>query len=160
MHPKLAPVTDTGYQYNIHTGFHANAYLLAKSRQSILARSFHEGPPSHSPPASPVFPTRHFSFPDDQPLIPSKPFTPNPYLDAKLADASFIDFLEGDHLAHCFDYLRQSLMCSADSNLESGVKNGDGVDVTGWGMKRVCRDFDRVRDWVGEWRGEDGVGLN
>ncbi|KAF2846249.1 hypothetical protein T440DRAFT_406254 [Plenodomus tracheiphilus IPT5] len=74
-------------------------------------------------------------------------------------------FLESDHLAHCFDYLRQSLMCAADSNLEEGVPNGEGegwegVDITGWGVQRVCRDFMGVRDWVEEWRGDERGGVN
>ncbi|KAH9878051.1 hypothetical protein J1614_003268, partial [Plenodomus biglobosus] len=81
--------------YNLHTAYHAKSYLLAKqshitAQQSHSRRSLFTGPPSHSPPASPIFPTRRSP----------PPFTLNPYLDAKLASPSFTTFLESDHLAH------------------------------------------------------------
>ena len=53
------------------------------------------------------------------------------------------------HLRHCFDYLRQSLMCAADTNLEP-VDVGLG-GVTGWSFRRTCRDFGAVKEWAEEW---------
>ena len=50
------------------------------------------------------------------------------------------------HLRYCFDYLRQSLMCISDTNLEPVDLSLGGV--TGWEFKRTCRDFERVKDWA------------
>lgn len=50
------------------------------------------------------------------------------------------------HVRHCFDYLRQSLMCSADTNIEPVSKELKGV--TGWGFTRTCRDLDSVKAWA------------
>ena len=55
------------------------------------------------------------------------------------------------HTAHCFDYLRQSIMCSADMTLEWAVKPAPGkprVTVDGWGMTHQCRSFEEARAWV------------
>ena len=54
------------------------------------------------------------------------------------------------HVRHCLDYLRQSLMCAADTNLETYNYEVDGV--RGWGVKR-CRDYDGVVDFVNRWGG-------
>jgi hypothetical protein len=50
------------------------------------------------------------------------------------------------HLSHCFDYLRQSIMCCGDVALEGqqttfppGFKGSDG-----WDAKHLCRDYDQV----------------
>lgn len=50
-----------------------------------------------------------------------------------------------DHMAHCFDYLRQSLMCHGDMTLEWPRTEPDGrrVVVDGWGIEHQCKD------WVG-----------
>jgi Mycotoxin biosynthesis protein UstYa len=53
------------------------------------------------------------------------------------------------HVRHCFDYLRQSLVCAADSNLEPVDVELGGV--TGWGFERTCRDFEGVKEWAGRW---------
>jgi hypothetical protein len=57
------------------------------------------------------------------------------------------------HSAHCFDYLRQSIMCGADTNLEGLTKAGPG-----WGSKHQCADYDALLGWANErsanrWRG-------
>ena len=62
------------------------------------------------------------------------------------------------HLRHCFDYLRQALVCTADTNLEPVDWELGGV--TGWKYERKCRDFEVVKAWADEWRSwpdeEDG----
>ncbi|KAF9731313.1 hypothetical protein PMIN06_007402 [Paraphaeosphaeria minitans] len=61
------------------------------------------------------------------------------------------------HLDHCFEYLRQALMCAADSNLEDVVvdeRTGTAV-APGWGTERVCRDFERLGRWSERWRASD-----
>jgi len=49
------------------------------------------------------------------------------------------------HSAHCFDYLRQSIMCSADTNLEGHTDSGPG-----WGSKHECTDYDALLAWANE----------
>ncbi|PLB51575.1 hypothetical protein P170DRAFT_461780 [Aspergillus steynii IBT 23096] len=57
---------------------------------------------------------------------------------------------QGDHIAahmrHCFDYLRQSLICASDSTLEPVDTKLGGV--TGWGSERVCRDYAALSEWA------------
>ncbi|KAF5857327.1 hypothetical protein ETB97_005942 [Aspergillus alliaceus] len=57
-----------------------------------------------------------------------------------------------DHMAHCFHYLRQGILCAADTTLESGgtsmdLANGDKV-ATGAGTVHTCRDWRQVHDWM------------
>lgn len=48
------------------------------------------------------------------------------------------------HLAHCFDYLRQGLMCSVDTSLEgNSTEYGEG-----WGSVHVCKDYSNVVNWI------------
>ncbi len=47
------------------------------------------------------------------------------------------------HLRHYFDYLRQSLICTADTNLEPVDVELGGV--TGWKFERTCRDFEYIK---------------
>ncbi|KAI1277706.1 hypothetical protein F5Y07DRAFT_398259 [Xylaria sp. FL0933] len=49
------------------------------------------------------------------------------------------------HSAHCFDYLRQSIMCAADTNLEGNTEAGPG-----WGSDHICTDYDAVLKWANE----------
>ncbi|GAW20961.1 hypothetical protein ANO14919_104740 [Xylariales sp. No.14919] len=57
------------------------------------------------------------------------------------------------HLRHCFDYLRQSIMCAADTNLEPLIEGRGGVN--GFGADRKCRDFGRLSAWADKWRVEE-----
>lgn len=50
------------------------------------------------------------------------------------------------HLRHCFDYLRQALMCAADTNLEPVDFELGGV--TGWRFDKTCRNFEEVKEWA------------
>jgi hypothetical protein len=57
-----------------------------------------------------------------------------------------------DHTKHCFHYLRQGILCAADTTLEPGgtsrmLKNGDKV-ATGVGTQHTCRDWRQVHDWL------------
>ncbi|KAN0098999.1 protein of unknown function (DUF3328) domain containing protein [Hyaloscypha variabilis] len=47
------------------------------------------------------------------------------------------------HTAHCFDYLRQSIMCNADTSLEGETEAGPG-----WGSNHQCKDYDEVLAWA------------
>jgi len=53
------------------------------------------------------------------------------------------------HVRHCFEYLRQSLICLADSNLE--MMNYTARGISGWQTERTCRNFDELSDWANEW---------
>lgn len=56
-----------------------------------------------------------------------------------------------DHTEHCFHYLRQGILCAADTTLEHGTSmklaNGDKV-ATGYGTVHTCRDWQQVYDWM------------
>lgn len=63
-----------------------------------------------------------------------------------------------DHTSHCFEYLRASLICAADSNLEpfrSKFEGMHGNGVDGFGSNHQCRDFDKVYAWADEFRYND-----
>ncbi|KAF2119420.1 hypothetical protein BDV96DRAFT_642445 [Lophiotrema nucula] len=52
------------------------------------------------------------------------------------------------HMIHCFDYMRQAIMCSADMSLE-GLEttfpdHNGGSD--GWDSKHVCKDYSKVKE--------------
>ena len=50
------------------------------------------------------------------------------------------------HDVHCFDILRQHLMCEANDFLLKTSLHSD----TGHGQTRMCRDWDALRDWATE----------
>ncbi|KAK2600048.1 hypothetical protein QQS21_005212 [Conoideocrella luteorostrata] len=53
------------------------------------------------------------------------------------------------HLSHCWDYLRQSIMCSADTTLE-WLEPPEEHGTTGWGYQHKCRDFSAISSWAEE----------
>ncbi len=53
------------------------------------------------------------------------------------------------HMRHCIDYLRESLLCAADTNMEPLEMELKGV--TGWGGPRKCRDIASVNAWTEQW---------
>ncbi|KAH9877311.1 hypothetical protein IAQ61_002675 [Plenodomus lingam] len=57
-----------------------------------------------------------------------------------------------DHTEHCFHYLRQGILCAADTTLEAGgthmkLANGDHV-ATGVGTVHTCRNWNQVHDYL------------
>ncbi|KAI1368893.1 hypothetical protein F5Y08DRAFT_206523 [Xylaria arbuscula] len=61
------------------------------------------------------------------------------------------------HMIHCFDYMRQAIMCSADMALE-GLEttfpdHNGGSD--GWDSKHVCRDWSQVKEYLESVRAYD-----
>ncbi|KAI0418349.1 hypothetical protein F5X98DRAFT_337826 [Xylaria grammica] len=60
------------------------------------------------------------------------------------------------HVRHCIDYLRQSLMCHADTNVEPIQADLGGV--TGFGSEKTCRDYGRVTAWAETWRARGNMG--
>lgn len=51
-----------------------------------------------------------------------------------------------EHRAHCVEYLRQSILCSADTTLEG--ETGAWARSTGWGQTHSCVDFDALTEWA------------
>ncbi|KEQ59709.1 uncharacterized protein M437DRAFT_56175 [Aureobasidium melanogenum CBS 110374] len=56
----------------------------------------------------------------------------------------------GEHVSHCFDYLRQTLQCAGDMALEWPRKEEDGsrFAVDGWGIPHECRSWDHIVDYM------------
>lgn len=56
-----------------------------------------------------------------------------------------------EHMGHCFDYLRQAIMCAGDTTLESAMElpNGELFPmVDGWGITHQCRSWDDAIEWT------------
>jgi hypothetical protein len=47
------------------------------------------------------------------------------------------------HTIHCFDYLRQAILCAGDTTLEGTTEYGEG-----WGSLHQCKDIDAIRQSV------------
>ncbi|KZL66181.1 hypothetical protein CI238_09978 [Colletotrichum incanum] len=61
------------------------------------------------------------------------------------------------HLQHCFEYLRQAIMCAGDVALE-GTQTTFPVGFTGsdgWDAKHVCKDYKQVYDYLDKNRALD-----
>lgn len=56
----------------------------------------------------------------------------------------------GDHVHHCFDYLRQGVTCAGDMSIEwpRVEKEGRRFAVDGWDIPHVCRSQDGIRDYM------------
>lgn len=50
------------------------------------------------------------------------------------------------HASHCFDAIRQHVMCVADDT----PLYTWGQSIAGDGQLRKCRNWDKLRDWAGE----------
>lgn len=57
-----------------------------------------------------------------------------------------------DHVSHCFDYLRQGLMCNGDLTLEWPRTEPDGrrFAVDGWGVEHQCRSWESIVSFMKE----------
>ncbi|KAF2828916.1 hypothetical protein CC86DRAFT_369012 [Ophiobolus disseminans] len=53
-----------------------------------------------------------------------------------------------EHRSHYVEYLRQSILCSADTTLEG--KTGSWTKSTGWGQTHSCVDFDALTDFAND----------
>lgn len=67
-------------------------------------------------------------------------------------------FLRGEvpeelsHIEHCFDYLRQNIMCAGDLTLEKARVDTDGHRRTtdGWNTAHQCKDWEEIKSIVEE----------
>lgn len=48
------------------------------------------------------------------------------------------------HSVHCFDYIRQAILCNADTSLEGDTGH------PGWGGVHQCKDIDKLREWANQ----------
>ncbi|KAH8819915.1 hypothetical protein F5884DRAFT_849203 [Xylogone sp. PMI_703] len=62
------------------------------------------------------------------------------------------------HIAHCFDYLRQGIMCQADTTLEGDHSSpGNSISIP-WGSRHMCKSFEDVKAWTNEHAGVNRTG--
>lgn len=56
------------------------------------------------------------------------------------------------HVSHCFDYIRQGIMCAGDLTLEWPRMEEDGrrFAVDGWGVTHECRSWEGIMSWMEE----------
>jgi hypothetical protein len=61
------------------------------------------------------------------------------------------------HINHCFEYIRQSIMCAGDVALEGaattfppGESGEDRGGSDGWDAKHVCKNYDQVYRYLEE----------
>ncbi|KAK3648387.1 hypothetical protein LTR56_007504 [Elasticomyces elasticus] len=55
-----------------------------------------------------------------------------------------------DHVYHCFDYIRQALMCAGDMTIEWPRTETDGsrFAVDGWGITHECKDWSAIMEFM------------
>lgn len=67
------------------------------------------------------------------------------------------------HLAHCFDYLRQGVMCAGDMTLEPAFElTGEDAGVkavNGWNVEHQCKNYQMIYDFAEEHRYENTSGI-
>ncbi|KAI1820015.1 hypothetical protein F4861DRAFT_95142 [Xylaria intraflava] len=54
------------------------------------------------------------------------------------------------HIRHCFEYIKTSLTCCADTALEGQKSDTDQPATDGFGAYHTCRNFDAVMTWAEE----------
>lgn len=70
-------------------------------------------------------------------------------------------FAGAGHEYHCIDYIRQSIMCSADTTLDFAELQPDGrrKGFSGANSTHQCRDWDALTSWAVENRAGDKAGI-
>jgi len=65
------------------------------------------------------------------------------------SNASFKATTEGLwHVAHCLDYIRQSLQCNADTSLEWPVEVNGQTLVVGWDNPHECKKWEALWEFA------------
>ncbi|RYN24796.1 hypothetical protein AA0117_g7693 [Alternaria alternata] len=65
-------------------------------------------------------------------------------------------FAPESHVNHCFDYLRQAVMCAGDLSLEHSVVP-DEFGFNGWGTSHQCAGWDAMWDIAVQHRYDQGI---
>lgn len=65
------------------------------------------------------------------------------------------------HLKHCFEYLRQAVMCAGDTALEKAmIVDGRIIrGVDGWGVEHECRDYTAIFDFAAQHHSDSRTGI-
>ncbi len=67
------------------------------------------------------------------------------------------------HLGHCFDYLRQAVMCAGDMTLEPAFDltgpDAGTKGVNGWNVAHQCRNYQTMYDYAEEHRYLNSSGI-
>jgi len=72
--------------------------------------------------------------------------------EGKLLNVSNLPFhASTEHAKHCFDLLRQNIMCQPDLTVE--LVDEDVGGVTGFGTEHVCKNWNQLNEWVAQWEG-------
>lgn len=50
-------------------------------------------------------------------------------------------------MVHCFDYLRQAILCAGDMTLEGESRELEG-QTDGWGYEHVCKNRKEMFGWI------------
>jgi hypothetical protein len=66
-------------------------------------------------------------------------------------------FANESHVDHCFDYLRQAIMCAGDLSLEHSVVP-DEFGFNGWGTAHQCADWETMWDIATQRRYDQSTG--
>ncbi|PHH75952.1 hypothetical protein CDD80_1914 [Ophiocordyceps camponoti-rufipedis] len=54
-----------------------------------------------------------------------------------------------DRLIHCWDYLRQTIMCAGDTSLEwVSPHQSEPNSTDGWGFQHTCKNFEAIHEWA------------
>lgn len=80
----------------------------------------------------------------------------------KYEQKSMSRFAGAGHEYHCIDYIRQSIMCAADTTLDFAApdtETGERRGFSGANSTHVCRDWDFFVDWAVENREGDKMGI-
>ncbi|KAB2573289.1 Oxidase ustYa [Lasiodiplodia theobromae] len=56
------------------------------------------------------------------------------------------------HTNHCFDYLRQAILCNGDTTLEGRTEHDNTKGTDGYGHTHVCRSYNELVQWAEERR--------
>jgi hypothetical protein len=71
-----------------------------------------------------------------------------------------IDEYKLKHNDHCFNYVRNALLCCGDTTLEGQAQAGTGDEniqgTDGTGAVHVCRNYDEISEWAHARRITDG----
>jgi hypothetical protein len=80
------------------------------------------------------------------------------YLTSKHKGGAEDPFTAPWHDMHCFDYLRQNIMCCGDTALEGTQTSFPDPNIPGsdgWDSIHVCKDYDQIREFFDAHRAWD-----
>ncbi len=72
------------------------------------------------------------------------------------------DGMTDEHIYHCFDYIRQKIMCNADTTVEKAKTVGGKIvrGVDGWGVAHECRSYDAIFEYAAAHRSQNLTGID